>query len=31
MWNPLFLLHLWAGFLGDLVAELFDNDYEARE
>lgn len=31
MWNPLFLFHLWAGFLDDLVSDLFDNDYEARE
>lgn len=23
--------HLLVAFLGDLIAELFDNDYEARQ
>jgi hypothetical protein len=31
MRNPVFLFHLWAEFLGELITELFDNDYEARE
>lgn len=31
MWNPVFLFHLWSGFLADCIADLFDNDYQDRQ